>query len=129
MEQKIRPLLSVQLHSSCLFLLNGENIKNQVRLLPVPIKISHIYQLYKLHTYINVINESFQALFYHINKWTKCLRTNYLAWITSIWEQYLRTVLESAYISEQCIRVVLGTISSGANWQVPKEHHSTWRTS
>jgi len=49
-------------------LLNGEIIKIQVRLLPVHFKLSHVYQYYKL--YINITNELFQALFYHINKWT-----------------------------------------------------------
>jgi len=51
-----------------MFIPNEENIKTQVRLLPVPFKISHVYQLSKLYT--NVINESFQILFCHINKWT-----------------------------------------------------------
>jgi len=44
--------------------LTGESIKS----LPAPFKISLVYQLYKL--YINVINESFQGLLCHINKWT-----------------------------------------------------------
>ena len=60
--------MSVQLHSQFVSLLNGEIFKGKVRLLPVHFKFSHVYQQYKL--YINVINESFQALFCHINKWT-----------------------------------------------------------
>jgi len=68
MKQKIRPLMSVQLHSQFVSLLNGEIFKSKVRLLPVHFKLSHVYQYYKL--YINVTNELFQALFYHINKWT-----------------------------------------------------------
>jgi len=55
----------------------------------------------------------------------------YLKWLEDILlvNKCLRIVLRSAYASEQCLRIVMGTVSIVADWQVSKEHKSAWSTS
>jgi len=53
----------------------------------------------------------------------------YIAWLTSVWEQCLRTVLRSAYVFRTRLRTALRSINSVANWQGSKEYQRLRSTS